>query len=124
MKPDVRFHILAAEGGAALAIGPGKMALLEAIAATGSISAAAKSLGMSYRRAWVLVDETNRCLARPAVATATGGEHGGGAELTDFGMAFLDAYRGLERETREGVERRLAPFLRSVADRPRSLGRR
>jgi molybdate transport system regulatory protein len=119
MKPDLRFHILAAEGGAALALGPGKMALLEAIAATGSISAAAKALGMSYRRAWILVDETNRCLARPAVATATGGDRGGGAVLTDFGAAFLAAYRAVERDAREGVDTRLAPFLAKVPPRAR-----
>lgn len=119
MKPDVRFHILAARGGAALAIGPGKMALLAAIEQAGSISAAAKALGMSYRRAWVLVAETNRCLVEPAVATATGGDRGGGAALTDFGRAFLAAYRALEREARDGVDARLAAFLASVPPRPR-----
>lgn len=117
MKPDLRFHILAAEGGAALAIGPGKMALLEAIATTGSISAAARALGMSYRRAWVLVDETNRCLAKPAVATAAGGERGGGTALTEFGSAFLAAYRAIERDARDGVDTRLAPFLGRVPPR-------
>ena len=62
MRPDIKFHLHRARHGAALAIGPGKVALLEAIAHTGSISAAAKTLGMSYRRAWILVDETNRLL--------------------------------------------------------------
>ena len=68
MKPEVRFHIR--DGGdrrSELAIGPGKVALLEAIEETGSITSSAKRLGMSYRRAWLLVDETNRCLVRPAV---------------------------------------------------------
>ncbi len=122
MRPDVRFHILATKGGAALAIGPGKMALLEAIAATGSISAAARSLGMSYRRAWLLVDETNRCLAQPAVTTATGGEGGGGAALTGFGAAFVATYRAIERDARASVDAKLAPFLGRVS--PRATRRR
>ena len=115
MKPDLRFHILAAEGGAALALGPGKMALLEAIAATGSISAAANALGMSYRRAWILVDETNRCLVEPAVHTIAGGKRGGGTALTATGMAFVRCYRALERRTGRDVADKLAPMLRSVA---------
>ena len=61
-------------------IGPGKIALLEAIRATGSISAAARSLGMSYRRAWLLVEDVNRALLAPAVTTETGGRSGGGNE--------------------------------------------
>ena len=63
-------------------IGPGKVALLEAIRATGSISAAARALGMSYRRAWLLVEEVNNALREPAVAAATGGRSGGGAVVT------------------------------------------
>ena len=77
MKPGVRFHIRDRESDDALAIGPGKVALLEAIEQTGSITASAKKLGMSYRRAWLLVEETNRCLVRPAVQTAAGGQRGG-----------------------------------------------
>jgi molybdate transport system regulatory protein len=114
MKPDVRFHVRAANAGAALAIGPGKVALLEAIAGTGSISAAARALKMSYRRAWLLVDETNRCLAAPAVTTATGGNRGGGAVLTPAGIEFVRCYRDLEREAKAGVTARLSPLLRSV----------
>jgi len=67
---------------ASVAIGPGKVDLLEAIAATGSISAAARQLGMSYRRAWVLVDEMNRALVSPAVTTVAGGVQGGGTALS------------------------------------------
>ena len=63
-------------------IGPGKIALLEAIRTTGSISAAARSLGMSYRRAWLLVEEINNSLREPAVTAASGGRHGGGAAIT------------------------------------------
>lgn len=82
MKPDIQFHIRDHHRGADLAIGPGKVALLEAIAKTGSITSAAKKLGMSYRRAWPLVDEANRCLIGSAVRTAAGGKRGGGTELT------------------------------------------
>ena len=64
-------------------IGPGKIALLEQIDLTGSISAAGRALGMSYRRAWLLVDELNRLFAAPVVTTQMGGSHGGGAALTD-----------------------------------------
>lgn len=79
-----------------IAFGPGKADLLDAIAATGSISAAGKQLGMSYRRAWVLVDGMNRCFQQPLVETMTGGTHGGGTRLTAFGMDVLKRYRLLQ----------------------------
>ncbi len=78
-----------------IAMGPGKADLLDAIAATGSISAAARSLGMSYRRGWLLVDVMNRCFATPLVETQPGGGKGAGTRLTDAGRAALAAYRGL-----------------------------
>jgi molybdate transport system regulatory protein len=77
-------------------IGPGKIALLEAIRATGSISAAARHLGMSYRRAWLLVEEINNALQEPAVAAATGGRHGGGAVVTSVGERIIDLFRSIE----------------------------
>lgn len=117
MRPDIRFHLREARNGASLAIGPGKVALLEAIAETGSISAAARSLRMSYRRAWDLVDETNRCLVRPAVQTASGGARGGGAALTPTGEALVRRYRGLERRIGAAAGRELASLLRSVPAR-------
>lgn len=82
--------------GEEIAMGPGKASLLEAIAEHGSISAAGRALGMSYRRAWLLVDVMNRCWAEPLVGTAAGGTHGGGARLTDAGKAVLTAYRAFE----------------------------
>ena len=82
--------------GDVVAIGPGKIDLLEAIAETRSITAAAKSIGMSYRRAWILVDQINACLRQPAVASAKGGEHGGGSQLTPAGEALVDRYRRIE----------------------------
>src|SRR6516164_2139412 len=77
-------------------IGPGKIALLEAIRSTGSISAAARSLGMSYRRAWLLVEEINAALLEPAVTAETGGRHGGGAVLTAVGARIINLYRAIE----------------------------
>src|SRR5262245_45625109 len=77
-------------------IGPGKIALLEAISDAGSISAGAKHIGMSYRRAWMLVEQINRALNKPAVAAATGGKHGGGARLTPVGEKIISIYRSIE----------------------------
>ncbi|TVV70509.1 winged helix-turn-helix domain-containing protein [Sphingomonas solaris] len=75
-----------------IAMGPGKAALLDAIAETGSISAAGRRLGMSYRRTWLLVDAMNRCWAEPLVAAVTGGVKGGGARVTPFGAAVRADY--------------------------------
>lgn len=89
----LRMRVMAGE---VIAIGPGKVALLEAIAVTGSLTGAAKHLGMSYRRAWVLLDELNRSLRTPAVDSAKGGEGGGGSELTDCGRELVALYRRIE----------------------------
>jgi len=75
-----------------IALGPGKVALLGAIASTGSISAAARSMGMSYRRAWLLVETMNSCFEKPLVETATGGKSGGGAQITADGERLLRGY--------------------------------
>ena len=93
--------------GTEIAIGPGKAELLEAIAATGSISASAKQLGMSYRRAWLLVDTMNRCFREPVVASATGGTGGGGAQVTAFGHRVLASFAAM----RSRVDRALDPEL-------------
>jgi molybdate transport system regulatory protein len=102
------------------AIGPGKIALLEAIGSTGSITSAAKLLGMSYRRAWLLVDETNRCLVRPAVRTAAGGKRGGGTSLTPAGAELVRRYRAVERETSSAVAHQLRSLLRDIRQRNRA----
>lgn len=94
-KPVARFR-LRISAGEAVAIGPGKIALLEAIAETGSLTSAAKRLDMSYRRAWLLLDDLNRSLKKPAVESAIGGHHGGGSQLTDAGRALVAHYRGIE----------------------------
>ena len=77
-------------------IGPGKVAVLEEIARSGSISAAGRVLKMSYRRAWELVEDLNRHLGTPVVATAAGGARGGGARLTVAGAALVANYRAIE----------------------------
>ncbi len=74
-------------------IGPGKIALLESIRDTGSISAAARSMGMSYKRAWLLLDSINQAFTEPVVISAPGGSGGGGAVLTPFGVDVLKRYR-------------------------------
>ena len=78
-------------------IGPGKVALLEAIGETGSISAAGRAMKMSYRRAWQLVEDLNRTLASPVVQTAAGGAGGGGAQLTEAGRTLVQQYRAVEQ---------------------------
>jgi len=102
-------------------IGPGKIALLEAIGATGSISAAARQLGMSYRRAWLLVEEVNAALRQPAVDAATGGRHGGGAVLTAVGRRIIAHYRAIEGLARSsaGKEFRAIEKLVRRAAKPR-----
>ncbi len=86
-------------------IGPGKIALLEAIRSTGSISAAARSLGMSYRRAWLLVEEINHTLREPAVTAETGGSGGGGAAVTPVGERVVGLYRAIESHARAATGR-------------------
>jgi molybdate transport system regulatory protein len=80
------------------AIGPGKVLLLEAIRDTGSISQAGRSLGMSYRRAWLLVDDMNQCFREPVVTAQPGGSQGGGAALTAFGEKVVQKYRAIETQ--------------------------
>jgi molybdate transport system regulatory protein len=78
------------------AIGPGKIKLLELIDSLGSIAAAGRQMGMSYRRAWLLVDSVNRCFREPVVASQAGGQHGGGASLTELGRTVVRHYRSVE----------------------------
>jgi len=111
---------LQAFNGGEIAMGPGKADLLVAIDRTGSISAAGRELGLSYRRAWLLVDVMNRSWAEPLVSTAKGGTQGGGARLTPLGHDVLALYRGLERDVARvakgkaatGLLAKLAPSVR------------
>ena len=89
------------------AIGPGKIRLLEAIRDTGSITKAGVALGMSYRRAWLLVDDMNNCFREPVVAAQAGGSHGGGTALTPFGARLIDQYRAIESEAHSATAARL-----------------
>ena len=98
--------------GAAFAIGPGKADLLQAIAQTGSISAAARSMDMSYRRAWLLVDTMNQCFREPVVDTATGGKGGGGARITPFGTKVLRRYRLIEAKAAAAISGDIRIFAR------------
>jgi molybdate transport system regulatory protein len=87
-----------------IAMGPGKADLLEAILQFGSISAAAKSMNMSYKRAWDLVTVMNASFKSPLVITAVGGSHGGGATLTEIGQEVLRLYRDLQIKAEEYVQ--------------------
>ncbi len=96
-KSAARFR-LRVTAGELIAFGPGKIALLEAIRDQRSLTAAARALGISYRRAWTMLDETNRSLRQPAVASSAGGAHGGGSALTPVGEEIVERYRRIERE--------------------------
>ncbi len=93
--PHVRFR-MRIHHDSSIAIGPGKIALLEAVRLQGSISGAARHLDMSYRRAWMLIDELNRSLASPATHAEMGGQRGGGCVLTPVGEKIVALYRGIE----------------------------
>lgn len=93
-----------------MVLGPGKVDLLEAIGRTGSISAAGRELGMSYRRAWLLVDALNHMFPDALVKAAPGGSHGGGAKLTDYGRGVAAAYRRVEERARVAMREEMAPF--------------
>jgi molybdate transport system regulatory protein len=97
-----------------IAIGPGKADLLEAIGATGSISAAARGMGMSYKRAWLLVDTMNRCFRVPLVESAKGGSRGGGAHLTQLGTEVLRRFRSMEKRAMRGTATDLAALKRAL----------
>ncbi len=101
---SLNFHVRlrVASGGTGI-MGPGKAALLEHIRDNGSISAAARQMGMSYRRAWVLSEDLNRLFEGPLVETARGGSHGGGAQLTELGEEVLACYRRMEQQALEAI---------------------
>ena len=103
--------------GDVIAIGPGKVTLLEAIAATGSISAAAQSLGMSYRRAWLLLDEMNRMLRTPVTDSARGGATRGGSEITETGRLMIETYRRIEPRAEQACAQDIDKLVALVADR-------
>jgi len=94
------------------AMGPGKAELVERIAETGSISAAARAMGMSYRRAWQLVEALNAAFQEPVVVTAVGGERGGGARVTPYGRRLVAAFRAMEGKASAAIAADLKRFAR------------
>ena len=110
--PKIRILI-----GAVVAIGPGKADLLDAVERTGSISAAARAMGMSYRRAWLLVEAMNASFRKPLVETLTGGDGGGGARVTEFGAGVLRRYRAMERKAARSVASDLRQLSRLIPAR-------
>jgi molybdate transport system regulatory protein len=100
-----------------IAIGPGKADLLEGIKETGSIAGAGRSMGMSYKRAWYLIETMNRCFKSPLVEASKGGRAGGGARLTELGHEVLARYRRMEALTEAAVELEIAALRAFVADR-------
>lgn len=93
-------------------IGPGKAKLLESIRDTGSISAAARDMRMSYKRAWLLLDSMNRAFTEPVITAAPGGAHGGGAALTPFGTELLERYRRIHQEAAARADDDLSALAR------------
>jgi molybdate transport system regulatory protein len=112
-RPRIRVQL-----GAAFAIGPGKADLLQAIVETGSISAAARQMDMSYRRAWLLIDTMNRCFREPVVDTATGGKGGGGAQITPFGKTVLNSYRTMETRAMASIAKQMPDFSQLLRKTP------
>ncbi len=108
--PGLTLRILSGASSRKPAIGPGKAELLESIAAIGSISAAARAMGMSYRRAWQLVEAVNQSFAEPLVLTETGGTRGGGAKLTRFGAEVLRRYRAMEAKASRAIDSEVKSF--------------
>jgi len=107
LRPQIRIMFRKA-----IAMGPGKADLLQTVGETGSISAAARRMKMSYRRAWLLVDTMNQCFDGPLVETATGGNHGGGAQITELGKEVLRRYREMDAKASAAVAREIIAFTR------------
>lgn len=112
--PSIRLRIYLDPDGH---IGPGKIELLEKIADLGSISAAGRAMGMSYRRAWELVEETNQIFGKPVATRQIGGKHGGGAQLTPLGLALVSRFRAIEATVAEATRAHVAALQEEV-DRP------
>jgi molybdate transport system regulatory protein len=98
------------------AIGPGKIKLLELIDALGSISAAGREMNMSYRRAWLLIDDLNKSFRQPVVASQIGGAHGGGAALTELGSAIVRHYRAAEAAALAASAAHIGALASALAD--------
>jgi molybdate transport system regulatory protein len=101
-----------------LVLGPGKAELLGGISETGSIAAAGRAMGMSYKRAWSLVEEMNRAFREPLVTSARGGAGGGGAALTEAGLLVLQAYRSMVEATGKACADDIGRLTALLADVP------
>ena len=108
---DVRLRI---DFGHASSIGPGKIALLEHIDRVGSLSQAARELGLSYRRAWLLLDDLNHSFTEPVAMTSVGGVGGGGVQLTAFAQKLITSYREVERESLAATRMRFTELMKEV----------
>ena len=113
LEPRIRILL-----GSSIAIGPGKAALLEAIGETGSIAAAGRRMGMSYRRAWVLAKTMNACFREPLIEAAKGGVGGGGARLTAMGREVLRLYRAMEDHATTAVVADMKKLRALMVDEP------
>ena len=103
--------------GADRALGPGKIRLLEAVKKSGSISQAGRLLEMSYRRAWLLIDDMNRCFREPVVEAQPGGAQGGGAALTAFGEQLIKKYRAIETQAAAAAKEQIRDLETSLRAR-------
>jgi molybdate transport system regulatory protein len=112
-QPEVRFRMRIRQADA-IVLGPGKIALLEAVKKHGSISAAARSLAMSYRRAWLLMDELNRSLESPATVSEHGGQSGGGSVLTPVGEEVIRLYRDIETQAHAACSAQIGALKKLV----------
>jgi molybdate transport system regulatory protein len=105
--------------GGDIALGPGKADLMEGIRDTGSIAAAGRRMGMSYKQAWLLVETMNACFAKPLVAAAKGGERGGGARLTPLGEDVLRRFQRMQASSARATAKDLAALTRVMRKAPR-----
>jgi molybdate transport system regulatory protein len=102
--------------GSRRSIGPGKIRLLEEVARTGSISEAGRKLGMSYRRAWLLIDDMNSCFNQPVVSAKPGGSQGGGTSVTKFGADLIRHYRAIEAAAQRAGKSHLGALEGALRD--------
>src|ERR1700751_1112862 len=113
LEPRIRILL-----GSSIAIGPGKAALLQAIGETGSIAAAGRRMGMSYRRAWLLAKTMNACFREPLIEAAKGGVGGGSARLTSLGREVLALYRAMEDHAAAAVVPDMERLRGLLAEQP------
>jgi molybdate transport system regulatory protein len=120
VTPVVRFRI---DFAGHSSVGPGKISLLEAIRDCGSLSQGARNVGMSYRRAWLLVESLRQSFREPVTVASTGGKDGGGMQVTEFGDALIKNYRELERDFASLAKERLQPITATLVRHAKSAAR-